>query len=839
MTQGKAQDQDPCAPPLRFPAAIQNRPALPRIARRIGDYETIREALIYALDRAAGLERWTYRGSDDPGVALLEGAAIVGDVLTFYQDLYANEAYLRTATWRESVAALVRLTGHRLRPGLGGVATLALEIDGDAAITAPAGHAFKADLEDVDDPVNLEALADTVLYPGLSKITLCAPPQARTLTSGETELRLEALHPTDALPELKKGDRLLLGAAKAGDASSLSGAQIVVVADARPLHGGLVVALEGGLSLSTSTSELRAFKLGRTLRHFGGAAPLYEPIPNPAKPAETMQSKIGYTRSTTGSTAGSYIEPTLTNTEVPLANAVDDLGVGATVICEWSYAKVRSARVAKVKAAAAAGMRWGALAASTTMLTLDRPLVGGTLGEAAVLPDAAALPGTMGTLELLDGGSGTGGVMKVGGVEVYGEAIVSESDGLNLIVAVEVADYYISAADVRSFAIHEVEGATMTAIAAPSDRSGDGKELAFYGAATDARALVGRRIAFTPSAADTPTIATVKAATVVTAATKTALGDDGIARALHTLTLDADVDYADFAAEPSVGDPLVVYANLIDVDQGKREAEVVLGSGDARQTFQAFAIPKTPLTYHRDAASDPPEVPELTIYVQRRAWTRVDALFGRGPTDEVYTVREDDDGRSYALFGDGKTGARLPSGVDNVTALYRSGAGAYGALKPKTSVQAKPIDAARIKKAHLLGEVTGGSTAEEADGAREAAPGKVQSLGRLVSVADFEAEARSMSGVLRASARWELEDHLPAVVVTVLMESGREAELASVAASLRKAARTRGPDRAPVVVRPGIFEYVHLILRYGLVRGYREEDVRAEIAAALGLIEND
>ena len=69
-----------------------------------------------------------------------------------------------------------------------------------------------------------------------------------------------------------------------------------------------------------------------------------------------------------------------------------------------------------VEAAAAAGMRWGALAASTTMLTLDRPLVGGTLGEAAVLPDAAALPGTMGTLELLDGGSGTGGVRKVGGV---------------------------------------------------------------------------------------------------------------------------------------------------------------------------------------------------------------------------------------------------------------------------------------------------------------------------------------------------------------------------------------------------------------------------------------
>ena len=53
---------------------------------------------------------------------------MLGDILTFYQELYANEAYLRTAHWRTSIAELVRLLGYRLAPGLGGSGTFAFEV---------------------------------------------------------------------------------------------------------------------------------------------------------------------------------------------------------------------------------------------------------------------------------------------------------------------------------------------------------------------------------------------------------------------------------------------------------------------------------------------------------------------------------------------------------------------------------------------------------------------------------------------------------------------------------------------------------------------------------------
>ena len=50
-----------------------------------------------ARTRRRELAHWTHREPDDPGIALLEVGAVLGDILTFYQELYANEAYLRTA----------------------------------------------------------------------------------------------------------------------------------------------------------------------------------------------------------------------------------------------------------------------------------------------------------------------------------------------------------------------------------------------------------------------------------------------------------------------------------------------------------------------------------------------------------------------------------------------------------------------------------------------------------------------------------------------------------------------------------------------------------------------
>jgi predicted phage baseplate assembly protein len=221
--------------------------------------------------------------------------------------------------------------------------------------------------------------------------------------------------------------------------------------------------------------------------------------------------------------------------------------------------------------------------------------------------------------------------------------------------------------------------------------------------------------------------------------------------------------------------------------------------------------------------------------VDNRLWKRVPSLFARGPKEEIYIVREDAQGASWVQFGDGKTGARLPSGKKNVVAMYRSGIGAFGPLKEGTN--ANPVGRVdRLQKIKLPGVVSGGEQPESGGKARQAAPGKVQSLDRLVSLADFESETLAIAGVARASATWSLVDNVPAVVITVLMRTGREAEITNVRQILAGYNRCRGPRRFPIIVHQGHVRYIFLDASMSLDPRLREELVLADIKRALGVV---
>jgi hypothetical protein len=85
------------------------------------------------------LERLRTRAQSDPAIALLDAWAVVGDVLTFYDERIAQEGYLRTASERRSVLELARLIGYTPRPGVSATAYLAYTIDEDRSVTPPKG----------------------------------------------------------------------------------------------------------------------------------------------------------------------------------------------------------------------------------------------------------------------------------------------------------------------------------------------------------------------------------------------------------------------------------------------------------------------------------------------------------------------------------------------------------------------------------------------------------------------------------------------------------------------------------------------------------------------------
>ncbi len=102
------------------PATIDNRPGLPSIA--FGP-ASIRSLRLRCWPRLSSQDRPALRGlrtreNDDFTIALLDAFASMADVLTFYSERIANEAYLRTATERRSVLELARAISYELAPGV-------------------------------------------------------------------------------------------------------------------------------------------------------------------------------------------------------------------------------------------------------------------------------------------------------------------------------------------------------------------------------------------------------------------------------------------------------------------------------------------------------------------------------------------------------------------------------------------------------------------------------------------------------------------------------------------------------------------------------------------------
>jgi hypothetical protein len=235
------------------------------------------------------------------------------------------------------------------------------------------------------------------------------------------------------------------------------------------------------------------------------------------------------------------------------------------------------------------------------------------------------------------------------------------------------------------------------------------------------------------------------------------IADNGQGRAFLT------VGAAPF--DPLLRTPVTVYGNLVAATRGESVLNEQLGSGDASQAFQSFKLAKHPLTYINDAAAINGRRSTLEVRVNGIQWSEVGSFFGAGPGSEVYTVRQNDDGESVIRFGDGVTGARLPTGVDNVTATYRFGAGAAKPPAGAIGQLAKPV--AGLRRVVNPVAAGGGADADQPKDVRRNAPASALLLGRAVSVPDFEALAREFGGVINAHAEWEWDEKQQSAVVKV------------------------------------------------------------------------
>jgi len=160
------------------PAVIFNSPNLPAIRYRAGDYITFREALLQPLAGEIELRLWRPGASGDLAVQLLEWWAYIADVLTFYNERIANQAYLGTADQPESVQRLIRILGYRPRPGIGATGFVAAIVDGSKPVVVPAGLPVQSKPGPGQDPQIFEVDAAVTALPAQSSVPADPPPDA-------------------------------------------------------------------------------------------------------------------------------------------------------------------------------------------------------------------------------------------------------------------------------------------------------------------------------------------------------------------------------------------------------------------------------------------------------------------------------------------------------------------------------------------------------------------------------------------------------------------------------------------------------------------------------------
>jgi Baseplate J-like protein len=211
-------------------------------------------------------------------------------------------------------------------------------------------------------------------------------------------------------------------------------------------------------------------------------------------------------------------------------------------------------------------------------------------------------------------------------------------------------------------------------------------------------------------------------------------------------------------------DTVIIYGNVVKATHGETRNEV-LGAGDASKALQEFTLKQPPLTYV-SAPTIKGIASTLHVYVNEVEWHETASLAGLAPADHKFITLTDDEAKTKVIFGNGREGARLPTGLENVKAVYRNGIGKAGNVQAGqiSLLTTRPLG---VKEVINPLRASGGADKESRDQGRRNAPLAVMSLDRLVSTQDYADFARTFAGIGKASAARLSDGHRRLVHLTI------------------------------------------------------------------------
>jgi len=748
---------------------IWNRPNLSAVAYRVGDHGRFKASMLMALASArySALADLKTRADDDFTVALIDAWASACEVLSFYQERFANEAYIQTALERLSITEIARLIGYRPHPGAAAETHLVFLMDdppgaepGVADLTIPHGTRVQSQPGPEETPQVFETLAPLAarvfwnalrprqnrrIAPATGAIGTWLAGQATALRQGDAVLivgRDRDLDPTSELWDFRRVVKV----------ETFANLDRTFVTWDRPL-GSLDPPGEA------AQAEHRFFHLRTRASLFGYNAP------HPGVLTSQQRTDLGYGISfgfgfgdgfaiAFGSPIADWAF------ELPDSNKIALDAVYKGFVPEsWVALTLPDGLVELYRiehAAEDAEARWG-VSGKTTLLTLD----------------------TTENLDQFEAG--------YRGVGVYGDSFelaLAETPLYGWIAGTDIeldrrvadlpAERVLMFAGPRAEVALRLDSVTLTAadgVATRDFAEGDrlvllGEPVAVPGGGGDLLWLLRDADGFEGGVeAPEEAFAAVAAAESGEVVAETAILDrvEAVDATHSRLVLTQALSQAFDRRR------LKIHGNVAAASHGESATEI-LGAGDPSRPHQSFQLKQNPVT-QRLAPTETGVASTLEVRADGVRWAEVPFLYGRGPRERVFATGLDDEGRTTIRFGDGVQGARPPAGRDNLVADARIGLGRAGNLR--AGQLSLPLD-----QPLGLREVTnplpasGGDDPEGSADARRGAPLYTLTLGRLVAITDYRDFALGYPGIEKADARWVWTGETRRVVVTVAGPGG-------------------------------------------------------------------
>jgi hypothetical protein len=858
------------------PQRVFNRPGLPALSSRVGTHASFLGSMKarlstievdglgldgQPLEHLRPLQGLSTRDPGDPSIALLDAWASVGDVLTFYQERNADEAYLRTATERRSVLELSRLVGYTPRPGVAATAHMAYTLDANQAepVTIAAG-ARSQSVPDPDETAQAFETSDDLLARREWNNLQVRLQQPQNITL-DNVLTLTALQVAGTSTNLRAGDRLLFVFSADGATSAarvvagvdtqfadqrtavqlrpidalllkrtgllldfITQATVLLASDATgstraairvaelilgQIYLGtppdvaswanriLQVADAGPAPLLAAITALRAAleatQPPATGTAFTDPAAFASALLKPAVPQVRNTLQLPRSLSQAFLPEGNLLAKAMTaqalerrsdSIKVMKAPVYADVGTQLLVsfvpelkrsyYAAWAGAVLNPApaKLQAVYAMRARASLFGATASKLPTYTgdvvIEAALAGvppgilkppnlwddWTYGDAGdetstnAFLDQANENVTAGGYAIVEL-NGASGVLKVAQASTLPRTAYGLS-GQTTQLLLETPN----AAGWRSFASSDqitalrktkfyVQSEPLTLVDEPITSAVADRHITLDGLYDGLTS--GRWVMLEGERADIDHVAGVRVAELQMIAGLSHTYDARLpGDSVHTsLILSTELAYA------YKRDTLKIYGNVVKATHGETRFEV-LGSGDGAQALQSFVLKQPPLTFV-PAPTAAGALSTLVVRVNDVAWHETDSLAELGPKDHSFITLTDDNAVTTLSFGNGEHGARLPTGMLNVKAVYRNGIGKAGNVKAGQIklLQTKPLG---VKEVVNPLRASGGADKESRDLARENAPLSVMALDRLVSVQDYADFTRRFAGIAKAIA---------------------------------------------------------------------------------------